>query len=514
MSPDSASPRPVRFARVRVALGQPSPLAEALIWIVLLAAIIGMRLYLLHLVPGYIWTGDSNSYAHAVFKWLDGQGWTTDGRRGPAYSALIALAVKLGGSMTAVIWLQHAMAALSIVAALVLLRLWFGRRALVAITLCGLAYAVYYLPLHLAQLVRNETILLFTGTGAFLGWALFLRAKKVATGWPWLALSGISVGLLTLTKHVYETFVPALCVLLVWQFWKRWPALAVTLLVLLVSWKLPSATNRFFNASFAARVEAPRPQDGILFYGRTAQFTKLDGGLDPYIKALIREDIIGYRAKIAREHKLDNNWIIYRSAVPRIRESFLEDGRTDIEVNRFCRQLALEAIREHPGEYVRQVLHDLGTLLFKSGRPQRAPASSDVRSGIKSLTSMEKAYPILHEADTLAALEPGKNERTFKYFHRLEAGAWLFVPFPLFLTSLLLPVFIWKGAPEMRPLWIAAAAVWFFNLVLLSTVGRPMDRYLIPILPIMFWTLSALVIWLWERFILLPIPPEPDAAAA
>ncbi|HEX8280357.1 MAG TPA: hypothetical protein VF551_03185, partial [Chthoniobacterales bacterium] len=47
--------------------------------------------------------------------------------------------------------------------------------------------------------------------------------------------------------------------------------------------------------------------------------------------------------------------------------------------------------------------------------------------------------------------------------------------------------------------WLSIALIWLFSIVLLSTVGRPLVRYLIPVTPLIFWTLSSAFIagWNW-----------------
>ena len=49
-----------------------------------------------------------------------------------------------------------------------------------------------------------------------------------------------------------------------------------------------------------------------------------------------------------------------------------------------------------------------------------------------------------------------------------------------------------------REFFLGCAAIWFFNMVLLCTVGRPIERYLMPLVPIMFWSLSGVVLLVWN----------------
>src|SRR4029078_3953770 len=72
------------------------------------------------------------------------------------------------------------------------------------------------------------------------------------------------------------------------------------------------------------------PQAGLLFYARVAQFTPLDSGIHRDLKALIRADIEEYR----KRPKLDNNIILNRTAVPRLRSHLLAAGQTPSDLNR------------------------------------------------------------------------------------------------------------------------------------------------------------------------------------
>ena len=38
-------------------------------------------------------------------------------------------------------------------------------------------------------------------------------------------------------------------------------------------------------------------------------------------------------------------------------------------------------------------------------------------------------------------------------------------------------------------------------MILLSTVGRPIERYLMPLIPIMFWTLSGVILVVWRAIL-------------
>jgi len=42
--------------------------------------------------------------------------------------------------------------------------------------------------------------------------------------------------------------------------------------------------------------------------------------------------------------------------------------------------------------------------------------------------------------------------------------------------------------------WLTLGAVWGFNVVIICTVGRPIPRYLMACMPVIFWTLAGAVL--------------------
>jgi len=81
-------------------------------------------------------------------------------------------------------------------------------------------------------------------------------------------------------------------------------------------------------------------------------------------------------------------------------------------------------------------------------------------------------------------------------------------------TSLGLAVLVFFRRGKERWWWLTAAVCWWFVIVLLCTVGRPLSRYLLPVIPIMLWTLGAVLAlaWSWlatllERSLRRALPP-------
>lgn len=380
---------------------------------------------------------------------------------------------------------------------------------MVPIFLCGYSLAVYGQPLHMGHLIRNETLLFFLSTAALTAWFLAIRhtgrdadAGSVSgrgTGTAWLWVSGIAAGLLTLTKNVIAPFPLVVLGGIVWMHRRhgRWTVTAKQTASFLLALALP-----FIGAKVLHRLtvhgKPPEPQSGLLLFGRVAQFTVLDGGIEPEIKALIRQDVEDYRAHIARTGKLENNIPLNRTAVPRIRSLYRKTGRSPAELNRLFRRIAIEAILAHPGEYAAQMWRDFLHLQLKSASTVKDPDHNDMRSTRKTLSETTEQFGmrIAYSSEQLAQRE---DKRHFRRYRRTVMTAWLFNLVPGLLTSISVTALMFFTRGRDRLWFIGLAAVWWFTMLLLCTVGRPLDRYMIPVVPVMFWSMSTVVIlgWLW-----------------
>ena len=112
MSPAAEAPENARGILRR--LSDVPVWAEALLWLLVIAAAVGIRLYLVHLLPIGLWSKDAGSYAYSAFRWIHTGVWETDPRRGPIYSMLIAFCGKTWGGIDSLMLLQHAMGAAAI----------------------------------------------------------------------------------------------------------------------------------------------------------------------------------------------------------------------------------------------------------------------------------------------------------------------------------------------------------------------------------------------------------------
>jgi 4-amino-4-deoxy-L-arabinose transferase-like glycosyltransferase len=462
---------------------------EVLLWLGLFAATAGIRLYLAQLLPVALWSRDANSYAASAFQWLQTGVWETDPRRGAVYSLFIAGCIKLFGDIHGIMTVQHILGGLAVMIAVFCSRILLGRKALIPWALCSFAYAVYGFPIRLEHIVRNETLLLFCATLTFASWLMAIRQEKAA----WLWITGVSVAVLLIIKQVYTPF-PLLLISGCLYFYRKTPRAALKYVaIFLTAFLLPTVGNVAFKK--ATMIRPPEPQDGILFYGRTAQFTFLEGGKHAEVKELIRQDILDYR----KLPKLDNNVILKITAVPRLRDYLSKQGKDGRDLNRLCWELGLEGIKANPGAYAKQVLKDLYTLHFLSVKGAQTLDTSDLKAGAKLISEGLIPDAFIHAEASLDKFETASQRGHLSTYNRWVHSSWLFLLAPSFLTTLLLPLMVYqtRGSP-IQMWWLAALGVWLFTMVLLSTIGRPIDRYLLPVLPIIFWTLTSSFALLWE----------------
>jgi len=506
-----STPAPVA-ARVATFLAQPPLVLEISLWVLLVAATAGMRIYLCHLLPAYFWSDDGNSYAGPAFHWLNTGELVFDGRRGPVYTLLIAAALKTFGTVLSVIWFQHVLNALAILCTVAVARIWSGRASVLPLFACGVALALYGLPLHLGHLIRNETMLFFFSSMALGAWWLALKYDRAG----WYFLAALATTLLSMTKNVFVVF-PLVLVASVLVFsGPGWRTRGIRLAILVAGLALPVVALKIHDLT-AKRVAVPEPQAGILFFGRTAQWTKLDGGTDQDLKEIIRADIEAYR----RLPKLDNNIIIKRTAVPHLWKALQARHQTPTDLDHLCRKFAMEAVRDQPGAWGRQILGDLETLQLRAGVKNEFPSDKQIIDAQKSLREYAGPSRRLHptmDGERMEAILASRLEGDpFHFFHRCLDHSWLFQDYPVLFTTLaLLLVFLFTRG-KARFFFLGIAAVWFSNMVLLSTVGRPLERYLMPLVPIMFWAMSGIILVAWLALLrmaggLTPPPASPNTS--
>jgi hypothetical protein len=487
-------------------LREPSAAWRAVGWLLIASLIIGSRWWIAAHLPTYIWTRDSGSYVAPAISWLEGRPWVTSPRRGPVYSLFIALIARAGGSFTTVVMVQHVVGALTAMLTIAFARAWLGRGAFWPLVFCSFWYALFGLPLELECLLRNETLLVLFSTVALGAWLCTLRTGSAG----WSSVSGLGSGLLQLLKGIFP-LLPLLVLATLACQWRRQPrAAGVLAACYLAMFALPLAASKMYTA--ITRTGRPaEPEAGEMFYGRTAQWTYLEGGVAADLKPRIRAQVTDYIHQIRATGRPDNNEIVKRTVVPTLKAILIgERQQTPADVDRLCWRLGLEAVAHHPAAFLGQALHDWYFLSFITAqrmiffkREELPPSVRDAAQFASehyapddALAQRLFALPAARQAIAAGVDSRGGLQIFARFLNRL--AAWRLVS-PVFVTSLLLPLLVYYSRSADRLFWVGAALLWFYYLALLSTVGRPLDRYLLPVVPIAFWAYCTGLTMLWER---------------
>ena len=471
----------------------------------ILTLIVGLRVCTAITLPTFLWTRDSGSYVAPAASWLQTGQWVTSPRRGPVYSLFLAAIFRAGGTLTTVANVQAAAGAFTVALTMLMTWVWLGRRAFWPWAFCAFFYAVYAMPLEVERLIRNETLLTLFATLAFGAWFFALRTGSI----KWFALSGLTSGLMQLLKGIFPIFPLLVLALAAWN-WRRQPArwarLAACYLVLFL---LPLMVSKGYDR-LSGTGRAREPEAGEMFYGRTAQWTVLDGGIEPAIKARIHDQAAAYAERFRRTGKLDNNEIVKRTVVPTLKMILVDEGHgRPADVDRLCWRLGIEAATHHPGAYLKQAAHDFYLLNFITAHRfipfftlQLQEAARDTAAYVPSRPrGTQGVYAALFDLPRSVsavqhAAEEGSGMSRFSWF--IAALGRLRLLSPVFLTTLCLPLLGGFTRGRERLFWLGNGVLWAYYLILLSTVGRPLDRYLMPVVPIMFWTISTALNLGWK----------------
>ena len=478
-------------------------------WLLVFACVLGVRWFVAAHLPTYVWTRDSGSYVAPATAWMQTGQWITSARRGPVYSLFIAAILKAGGTLGTVADTQAVIGAVTALLTIWMARVWWGRRAVWPLLICAVFYALYGMPVELERLIRNETLLTLFATVAFGAWLFALRRGSTA----WIAISGIFSGLMQLLKGIFPIF-PLIVVCLVAWNWRRQPRRAAILAgCYLLLFGLPLVSSKLYSR-LSGTTRPPEPEDGQMFYGRTAQWTYLDGGIVPDLKARIHDQAQAYADRFRKTGKLDNNEIVKRTVIPSLKMILVDErGQSLVAVNRLCWKLGLEAVAHHPLAYLRQFGHDLYYLNFISAQrfvvfqpKQLKTAEADAQKYVDARPSSGEAlipqiFDLPH-AHAVVKTAADKRSAVAHYSHFVTWTGRLRLLSPVFLTTLSLPWLVYLRRGRERLFWLSCALLWFYYLILLSTVGRPLDRYLMPVLPIMFWAISAALASGWRLVLL------------
>lgn len=487
-------------------LRPPSRAVEVAVYAVIVGCLVGLRWWVAHALPTYVWTRDSGSYLAPAISWMGGNPWVTSARRGPVYSLFMAGIFAGGGTLRTVVDVQAGVGILTALLTLGFARAWLGRAGSWPLAICALFYALYGMPIELERLIRNETLLVLFSTLAFGAWFCALRTGSRG----WMAVSGLFTGLMHLLKGIFPIYPVIVLGLVAWN-WRARPRRAAALGgIYLALFLLPLVSSKLYGR-LSGTTRPAEPEDGQMFYGRTAQWTYLEAdGILPDIKARIHDQAEEYGERFRRTGKLDNNEIVKRTVVPTLKTILVDErGGTLVDVNRVSWRLGLEAVRHHPGAYLRQFGHDLFYLNFISAQRmvpfEPKQLQNAARDAAAYVTAKEKNDPLEQRVFELErsrqTIDAGaeRNAGLQRYARFVTGVGRLRLLSPVFLTTILLPLLGWVTRGRQRLFWLGNFILWGYYLVLLSTVGRPLDRYLMPVVPLMYWTISTAAAhgWRW-----------------
>lgn len=466
-----------------------TPIQECIVWLAVAAVVALPRLALMDAVPVALWSSDSASYVTPALRFLDGEGWVSNERRGPVYSMMIAACVGSGGGLWALVVVQHLIAAGCVLGSALVMRLWFGRAPVVPLALTAAGYGLYNLPVYLAHLVRVETLLLALLFAAF--GLLAVALKNGGRGWAFGA--GVATGLAAATKGLLGPYAVLAILGIAWVHRRRWRDAAIGAVLFLAGMAAPKVIFGTLTQAGAGDFGS-ESYAGIQFYGRVAQWTRLDGGPYPEIKAHIRPQVEEYRVL----EKRDNNLVIKRLIVPRIEEFLAAHPLPEKTVDDVCRELAFEAIASEPVAFLGQAWDDLLKLLFRIAYQKQMPSRGDLEELAEDVSRLGAPLDRVMPPATAELLRDVVKGGALEPFYRISRLAW---PFewkpPILVASLALPLAFVLGSGPMRAWLLALAGFWYFNLLLFCTVGKPLNRYFSPFSPVMFWAMACVICSLW-----------------
>ncbi len=188
-----------------------------------------------------------------------------------------------------------------------------------------------------------------------------------------------------------------------------------------------------------------------MFYGRTAQWTVLDGGIEPAIKARIHDQAAAYADRFRRTGKLDNNEIVKRTVIPTLKTVLVDEGhRPPADVDHLCWRLGLEAVEHHPGAYLKQVGHDFFTLNFITAQRFIIFLPDQLNAAARDAEEI-RLQPVAGQSRCRAHLRLSASQAAIRQGVRPHSGLIRISRFatntgrlrllsPVFLTTLLLPL--------------------------------------------------------------------------
>ena len=184
-------------------------------------------------------------------------------------------------------------------------------------------------------------------------------------------------------------------------------------------------------------------------------------------------------------------------------------GFTPTDLNRFCWRLGVEAAAHHPGTYLWQMVRDFCYLNFITAHRFEEFRPNEVKAAARDASAYfaanyrggddipARAFVLPEMNGAVHAMLEGRSLRGFNHWN--DFWRYARVLSPVFLCGLLLPALIYFTRGGERIYWVGLGVLWFYYLALLSTVGRPLDRYLMPVVPVVYWVCCTALTVAWIK---------------
>jgi hypothetical protein len=316
-----------------------------LITLVVIVAATVRAVFLSSMVPALV-TPDSDDYLWPGYALAHGIGFDPELRRTPLYPVFIAAVIGLGGTLTTMVTVQHALGVVTAALTYLLGRVSFGPNGdalsgRLAGLIAGLAVAISGPLIIYEHFLMSEAF--FTGVLTLALLALVVALRRPTAGW--LMVSGALVAATALTRPIGQAVVPlalGLPMLLALPRWRdglrRALLVACGLAIVMAPWTIRNLTVHGTTGAEGALGQA--------LIGRTVRHDKGFLYDDP-----AHPDPDPVRAAAGRiiQQEADSGEPSGGTITARVRD---ELGLTQAQTSNLLRELAIREILEQPGHYL------------------------------------------------------------------------------------------------------------------------------------------------------------------
>ncbi|MBI4460932.1 MAG: glycosyltransferase family 39 protein [Acidobacteria bacterium] len=402
---------------------------------------------------------DSDSYFEITQRLWRGQGFGDLSRRAPLYPLFLWLTARFPqAGLFPVVLAQHLLGIGTAVLFYLIPRRLLAPRFRSLAVVCGLAAGILMYPALLEHSILSESLYTF-----LLGAAAYCLLAWVQASRDAMAVAcGVLLGLAALTRPIGAGVFPLWLVLIFLLRGRKLvlrllffggAAFAVLLLPLL-------ARNSITMGSFSLEQSLGRNLISV-----TDRVVDYDRGVHPQIKSVYREYLKDKRGPDA---------VVVYSAMPRLRQA---TGWSDAQIDRALAEIAWEAIRAHPLEYLESRLRRLPLLFRDPG-----PSQSYALQAATYLPFLQFLGQINPELVSRSLVLPGRErahfaraEKIYRVFAMDLTSGWLF----LFSLLGIVGMIYWEPRSTVW-LWAGLLAYQGFGTILAQP---PNARYRFPTQP-------------------------------